>query len=87
LDLAEEKRDSALIHLATYQNGLRRMYENRVNPRELAVGDLVLRKVIGSRRDATHGKLGPNWEGPYKITSVAGVGAFKLEGPNNTLVK
>jgi hypothetical protein len=51
------------------------------------MGDLVLRKVIGSRRDATHGKLGPNWEGPYKITSVAGVGAFKLEGLNNTPVK
>jgi hypothetical protein len=63
------------------------MYEKRVNPRELAVGDLVLRKVIGSRQDATHGKLGPNWEGPYKIISVAGIGAFRLEGPNDTLVK
>jgi hypothetical protein len=60
LDLAEEKRNSTLIHLASYQNGFRRMYEKRVNPRELAVGDLVLRKVIGSRRDATHCKLGPN---------------------------
>ena len=49
LDLAEEKRNSALIHLAAYQNGFRRMYEKRVNPRELAVGDLVLRKVIGSK--------------------------------------
>ena len=87
LDLAEEKRDSTLIHLAAYQTRLRRMYKKRVNPRELVVGDLVLRKVIGSRQDATHGKLGPNWEGPYKITSVAGVGAFRLEGPNNTSVK
>jgi hypothetical protein len=87
LDLAEEKRDLALIHLAAYQNGLRRMYEKRVNPRELAVSDLVLRKVIGSRQDPTHGKLGPNWEGPYKIISVAGIGAFRLEGPNNIPVK
>jgi hypothetical protein len=87
LDLVEEKRDTALIHLAAYQNGLRRMYEKRVNPRELAVGDFVLRKVIGSRQDSTHGKLGPNWEGPYKITFVAGVGAFRLKGPNDTPVK
>uniref|UniRef100_A0A2N9IEJ0 Integrase catalytic domain-containing protein n=1 Tax=Fagus sylvatica TaxID=28930 RepID=A0A2N9IEJ0_FAGSY len=87
LDLAEERRDSALIHLAAYQNGFRRMYEKRVNSRELAVGDLVLKKVIGSRRDAINGKLGPNWEGPYKITSVVGTGAFRLEGPNNTPVK
>jgi hypothetical protein len=78
LDLAEERRDSALIHLAAYQNGLRRIYEKRVNPRELAVGDLVLRKVVGSRRDATQGKLGANWEGPYKIISVAGIEAFRL---------
>ena len=25
------------------------------------------------------GKLGPNWEGPYCITSVAGIGAYFLE--------
>uniref|UniRef100_A0A2N9J681 Integrase catalytic domain-containing protein n=1 Tax=Fagus sylvatica TaxID=28930 RepID=A0A2N9J681_FAGSY len=87
LDLAEERRDSALIHLAAYQNGLRRIYEKRINPRELAVGDLVLRKVMGAKQDPTHGKLGPNWEGPYKIASVAGTGAFMLIGPNDTPVK
>uniref|UniRef100_A0A2N9G704 Uncharacterized protein n=1 Tax=Fagus sylvatica TaxID=28930 RepID=A0A2N9G704_FAGSY len=53
LDLAEERRDSALIHLAAYQNGLRRIYEKRINPRELAVGDLVLRKVMGAKQDPT----------------------------------
>uniref|UniRef100_A0A2N9I3J5 Uncharacterized protein n=1 Tax=Fagus sylvatica TaxID=28930 RepID=A0A2N9I3J5_FAGSY len=87
LDLAEERRDSALIHLAAYQNGLRRIYEKRINPRELTVGDLVLRKVMGAKQDPTHGKLGPNWEGPYKIAYVAGTGAFMLIGPNDTLVK
>uniref|UniRef100_A0A2N9HAT4 Uncharacterized protein n=1 Tax=Fagus sylvatica TaxID=28930 RepID=A0A2N9HAT4_FAGSY len=87
LDLAEERRDSALIHLAAYQNGLRRIYEKRINPRELAVGDLVLRKVMGAKQDPTHGKLGPNWEGPYKIASVAGIGAFMLLGPDDTPVK
>uniref|UniRef100_A0A2N9G491 Uncharacterized protein n=1 Tax=Fagus sylvatica TaxID=28930 RepID=A0A2N9G491_FAGSY len=87
LDLAKERRDSALIHLAAYQNGLRRIYEKRINPRELAVGDLVLRKVMGAKQDPTHGKLGPNWEGPYKIASVAGTGAFMLIGPNDTPVK
>uniref|UniRef100_A0A2N9J899 Uncharacterized protein n=1 Tax=Fagus sylvatica TaxID=28930 RepID=A0A2N9J899_FAGSY len=87
LDLAEERRDSALIHLAAYQNGLRRIYEKRINPRELAVGDLVLRKVMGAKQDPKHGKLGPNWEGPYKIASVAGTGAFMLLGPDDTPVK
>lgn len=26
------------------------------------------------------GKLGPNWEGSYRVTSVTGVGAYRLEG-------
>ena len=47
--------------------------------RPLAVGDLVLRKVVGSAKNPAWGKLGPNWEGPYRITSVAGIGAYYLE--------
>jgi hypothetical protein len=61
--------------------------KRRINPRELAVGDLVLKKVMGAKQDSNHGKLGPNWEGPYKIASVAGTEAFRLMGPNNTPVK
>ena len=47
--------------------------------RPLAQGDLVLRKVFGNTRNLTWGKLGPNWEGPYRITSVAGICAYYLE--------
>ena len=25
------------------------------------------------------GKLGPTWDVPYKVTSIAGVGAYQLE--------
>ena len=46
--------------------------------RPLALGDLVLRKVIGTTKNSAWGKLGPNWEGPYRITSVAGIGAYYL---------
>jgi hypothetical protein len=87
LNLAEERRESALIHLAAYQNGLQRAYEKLVKTRELTVRDLVLRKVNGSRKDPTHGKLGPNWEGLYKITSVARAEAFRLVEPNKVHVK
>ena len=44
-------------------------YNSRVRHRDFKVGDLVLRKVIGTARDPTQGKLGPNWEGLYRITS------------------
>ena len=47
--------------------------------RPLAYGDLVLRKALGIVKNPTWRKLGPNWEGPYRITSVAGIGAYFLE--------
>ena len=45
----------------------------------LAPGDLVLRKVVGNTKNPAWGKLGPNWEGPYRIATVAGIGAYYLE--------
>ena len=45
----------------------------------VAPGDLVLRKVLGTTKNLAWGKLGPNWEGPYRITSVPGIGAYYLE--------
>ena len=50
-----------------------------VKLRSLAPGDLVLRKVLGNTKNPAWGKLGPNWEGPYRITSVVEVGAYYLE--------
>ena len=47
--------------------------------RPLAIGDLELRKVLGIAKNPACGKLGPNWEGPYRITSVASIGAYFLE--------
>ena len=41
--------------------------------------DLVLRKVLGNAKNPAWGKLGSNWEGPYLITSVAGIGAYFLK--------
>ena len=79
LDLIEERRESAMVHLAYYQQKLKQGYDAKVKSRPLAPGDLVLRKVLGTARNPTWGKLGPNWEGPYRITSVAGIGAYFLE--------
>ena len=45
----------------------------------MAPGDLVLRKVVGTAKNPSWGKLGPNWEEPYRITSIAGIGAYYLE--------
>jgi len=50
------------------------------------LGDLVLRKVLGTAKSLAWGKLGPNWEGLYRITSVARIGAYYLEDLNENVV-
>ena len=67
LDLLEERRKRAVIQLAAYQQQLARAYNKTVNPREFQVGDLVLRKVVGNKKDPREGKIGPNCEGLYLI--------------------
>ena len=39
----------------------------------------MLRKVTRNTRDTTWGKLGPTWEGLYRVTSIVGIGAYQLE--------
>ena len=79
LDLIEERRERATIHLAYYHQKLKQGYDVNVKLRPLAPGDLVLRKVVGAAKGLSWGKLGPNWERPFRITSVAGIGANYLE--------
>ena len=79
LDLIEERRERAMVQLAYYQHKLKQGYDAKVKLRPLAPGDLVLRKVLGTAKNPTWGKLGPNWEGLYRITLVAGIRAYFLE--------
>ena len=79
LDLVEEWRENAMVQLAYYQYKLKQGYDMNVKLRPLAPGDLVLKKVLGNTKNPTWGKLRPNWERPYRITSVAGIGAYYLE--------
>ena len=86
LDLIEERRENAMVQLAYYQQKLKQGYDSNVRLRPLAPGDLVLRKVLGTTRNSAWGKLGPNWEGPYRITLVAGIGAYFLEDLDENIV-
>ena len=79
LDLIEERREKAVIQLAYYQQKLKQGYNANVKLKPLAPGDLGLRKVLGTARNPAWGKLRPNWEASYHITSIAGIGAYYLE--------
>ena len=68
-----------MVPLAYYQHKLKQDYDVNVKLRPLALGDLVLRKVLGSTKNPAWGKLGPNWEGPYRNTSMVGIDAYYLE--------
>ena len=68
-----------MVQLAYYQQKLKQGYDANVKLRPLTPGDLVLRKVVGVAKNLAWGKLGLNWEGPYCITSEAGIGAYFLE--------
>ena len=79
LDLLDEKRDRALQRILHYQRNTARYYDRRVRHISFKVGDLVLRKLLLARKDPAHGKLGPNWEGPYIISRVIRPGNYELQ--------
>ena len=62
LDLIEEKRVDAMVQLAYYQQKLKQGYDANVKLRPLTLGDLVLRKVVGTAKNPAWGKLGPELE-------------------------
>nr|GFB34247.1 reverse transcriptase domain-containing protein [Tanacetum cinerariifolium] len=48
-------------------------------------GDFVYRSNDASHA-AAGGKLGPKWEGPYKVTDALGKGAYKLRSMDGTML-
>ena len=45
-----------------------------------------MRKVVGTERNPSWGKLVPNWEGPYRITSIVGIRSYSLEDLDENVV-
>ena len=86
LNMLEECRESATIRMAEYQQRLTQRYNKDVRKREFGAGDLVLRKVMGNTQDINAGKLAPTWEGPNRVTAIAGAGAYYLEDLNERLL-
>ena len=78
LDLLDEKHEQVLKRKEDYQRKMARYYNQKVKPRSYRPGDLVLKKLLPARKDPTHGKLGPNWEGPYIISRVIRPGNYEL---------
>ena len=67
LDLLDEVRATAKQRLARYQNLMVKHYNSRVRHRDFQVGDLVLRKVMGTSRDPTKGSLAQTGKDPTEL--------------------
>ncbi|XP_075663350.1 uncharacterized protein LOC142632924 [Castanea sativa] len=72
IDLIDEVRMNAEHKTARYKNLMARQHDAMVKPRHFNIGDLILKKVSLVTRNPTHGKLGPNWEGPYRVIFAKG---------------
>lgn len=79
LDLVEERKEVATVQMTHYQQKLKQGYNRGIKTRVFVPRDLVLRKVIGNTKNPAWEKIRPNWEGPYRITSMVGIRAYRLE--------
>ena len=79
LELIEEKREQVQRRTEEYQRKTAKSYNQKVKPMSYMSGDLVLKKLMPARKNPAHGKLGPNWEGPYIISRVVRPGNYELQ--------
>ena len=79
LDCLDEVREKASNKMEKYRQKMAEYYNKRVKLRWLEVGDLVLRKVSTATKDLNQGKLGPTWEGPYRVVHHSRRGSYHLE--------
>ena len=78
LDLINEHRDRVLVQIQYYQHAAAKYNNSNVKNHQFNEGDLVLRKVFQNTAERNAGKLGANWEGPYKIIIVVWPGSYEI---------
>ncbi|RZS03840.1 hypothetical protein BHM03_00034070 [Ensete ventricosum] len=76
LDLLKERRAETHLKTLHYQRVVARLYNRKVRPRPIGMGDLVLRKAKVSDLGHSHGT--PRWEGLYRIVRVIRDGTYTL---------
>ena len=77
LTLLDERRLNSLSTGQMYHYRLQRAFNKNVNPRNIKVGDHVLKSVRAPHMDPI-GKFKPNWARPYIIKDIYSGGAVKL---------
>ena len=78
-DLINEVRMDVEQKTARYKRFMTWQYDVMVKLEHFNIGDLVLKRVSLATKNPTHGKLGSNWEGPYRIINCKRQGSYYLE--------
>ncbi|XP_071708668.1 uncharacterized protein [Rutidosis leptorrhynchoides] len=86
LDALEERRIIAHIQQPEKKKKIANHYDKKVKPLDFQLKDLVLHSKEASRQQDV-GKLGPRWEGPYKVVSVTEYGTYHLETPDGVPIQ
>ncbi|XP_070008451.1 uncharacterized protein [Nicotiana sylvestris] len=79
LNEVEEQRYMAYIRMVAQKQQVERYYNKKAKVRPLKVEDYILKAKTQADKDAREGKLGTNWDDPYKITATSSKGSFQLE--------
>ena len=79
LNLINEVRMDAKQKISRYKNLMARQYDAMMKPKRFNIGDHVLKRVSLATRNPIQGKLGPNWEGPYRAINCKRQGSYYLE--------
>nr|GEU87083.1 reverse transcriptase domain-containing protein [Tanacetum cinerariifolium] len=80
-----ERREKAAIREARNKGKMEKYYNAKVRSTSFRPGDFVYRN-----NEASHAKegrkLGPKWEGPYKVVEALGKGAYKLKNSSRDIL-
>nr|GEY03069.1 reverse transcriptase domain-containing protein [Tanacetum cinerariifolium] len=78
LDLLQERRETAAIREEKHKTKMEQNCNKKVRPSRFRPGEFVFRRNEASRVE-DQGKLGPKWEGPYKVVEAYRNGSYELE--------
>ncbi|GJY99353.1 reverse transcriptase domain-containing protein [Tanacetum coccineum] len=78
MDLIQERREAAVIREAKYKTKMEQYYNQKVRPTSFKPNEYVFRRNEASTVE-DQGKLGPKWEGPYRVTKAYKNDSYNLQ--------
>ncbi|XP_071718612.1 uncharacterized protein [Rutidosis leptorrhynchoides] len=86
LDALEERRTIARIRQVEKKQQIANHDDKKVKPLDFQLNDLVLCSNEASRQQDVR-KLGPRWEGPYRVVGITEYGAYHPETPDGVPIQ